>query len=108
MPRSNTPSACSLPPSNAPDQPGPPSNTFATRDCSSRAAPTSVLMLARFIGCLCNTTPCSKRCAILAMREPSAVCRTHTIKHPDGSLHIETLPQEQWLFLVREVHAGYL
>jgi hypothetical protein len=42
------------------------------------------------------------------MRELSAVCRTHTIKHPDGSLHIETLPQEQWLFLVREVHAGYL
>src|SRR5437660_11490616 len=26
-----------------------------TRDCSSRAAPTRVLMLARFIGCLCNT-----------------------------------------------------
>src|SRR5712692_10154337 len=29
-------------------------------------------MLARFIGCLCNTTPCSQRCAIRGMREPSA------------------------------------
>jgi len=42
------------------------------RDCSSRAVFTSVLMQARFIGCLCNTTLCSKRCAILAMRELSA------------------------------------
>ena len=37
-----------------------------------------------------------------------AVCRTHTSKHPDGSLHTQTLPQEQWLFLIQEVHAGYI
>jgi Recombinase zinc beta ribbon domain/Recombinase len=43
-------------------------------------------------------------------RYAGAFCfgRTHTSKHADGSLHIHTLPQEQWLFLVREVHAGYL
>ena len=37
-----------------------------------------------------------------ALRNPryaGAFCygRTHTTKHPDGSLHIQTLPQEQWL-----------
>jgi len=43
-------------------------------------------------------------------RYAGAFCfgRTHPSKHADGSLHIHTLPQEQWLFLVREVHAGYL
>jgi DNA invertase Pin-like site-specific DNA recombinase len=48
-----------------------------------------------------------------ALRNPryaGAFCygRTHTTKHPDGSLHIETIPQEQWPFLVREAHAGYI
>ncbi len=33
---------------------------------------------------------------------------TRSSKHPDGSLHIQTLPQEQWLFLMREVHPGYI
>ncbi|MGO8949354.1 MAG: recombinase zinc beta ribbon domain-containing protein, partial [Ktedonobacterales bacterium] len=32
----------------------------------------------------------------------------HTTKHPDGSLHIHTLPQEEWLFLVRDAHRGCL
>lgn len=34
--------------------------------------------------------------------------RTQTRKHPDGSLHVQALPQDQWLFLIREVHAGYI
>src|SRR6266702_817393 len=60
------------------------------------------------IGCHCNTTPCSKCCATRAMREPSAVCRTHTSKHADGSHQVKRLPQEQWPFLIREAHAGYI
>ena len=57
--------------------------------------------------------PLQHNAVLKVLRNPryaGAFCfgRTHTIKHPDGSLHIETLPQEQWLFLVREVHAGYL
>ena len=28
--------------------------------------------------------------------------------HPDGSLHVERIPPEQWPFLLREVHPGYL
>jgi DNA invertase Pin-like site-specific DNA recombinase len=48
-----------------------------------------------------------------ALRNPryaGAFCygRTHTTKHPDGSLHIQTLPQDQWLFLVQGAHIGYL
>ena len=43
-------------------------------------------------------------------RYAGAFCfgRTRSSKHPDGSLHVQALPQEQWLFLMREVHAGYL
>ena len=42
-------------------------------------------------------------------RYAGAFCygRTHTSKHPDGSLHRRT-PQEQWPFLFREAHAGYI
>ena len=57
--------------------------------------------------------PLQHNAVLKVLRNPryaGAFCfgRTHTSKHPDGSLHIQTLPQEQWLFLVREVHAGYL
>lgn len=43
-------------------------------------------------------------------RYAGAFCfgRTRSSKHPDGSLHVQALPQEQWLFLIREVHAGYI
>jgi DNA invertase Pin-like site-specific DNA recombinase len=55
--------------------------------------------------------PLQHTAVLKVLRNPryaGAFCfgRTHTNKHPDGSLHIQTLPQEQWLFLVREVHAG--
>lgn len=57
--------------------------------------------------------PLQHNAVLKVLRNPryaGAFCfgRTHSTKHPDGSLHIQTLPQEQWLFLVREVHAGYL
>ncbi len=57
--------------------------------------------------------PLQHNAVLKALRNPryaGAFCfgRTHSIKHADGSLHIQTLPQEQWLFLLREVHAGYL
>jgi len=57
--------------------------------------------------------PLQHNAVLKVLRNPryaGAFCfgRTHTTKHPDGSLHIETLPQEQWQFLVREVHAGYI
>ena len=43
-------------------------------------------------------------------RYAGAFCygRTHTRTHADGSLHLERIPQEQWPFLLREVHPGYL
>jgi DNA invertase Pin-like site-specific DNA recombinase len=43
-------------------------------------------------------------------RSAGAFCsgRTPPLKHPDGSLHLESIPQEQWPFLVRNAHAGYL
>ena len=43
-------------------------------------------------------------------RYAGAFCygRTHTSKRPDGSRQLETLPQEQWSFLLRDVHPGYL
>ena len=43
-------------------------------------------------------------------RYTGAFCfgRTQTRKHPDGSLHTQALPQDQWLFLIQEVHAGYI
>jgi len=57
--------------------------------------------------------PLQHNAVLKALRNPryaGAFCfgRTHTTKHADGTLHSETLPQEQWPFLVREVHAGYL
>ena len=57
--------------------------------------------------------PLQHNAVLKVLRNPryaGAFCygRTHTTKHPDGSLHVETLPQEQWLFLMREVHAGYI
>jgi hypothetical protein len=57
--------------------------------------------------------PLQHNAVLKVLRNPryaGAFCfgRTHTSKHSDSSLHIQTLPQEQWLFLVREVHAGYL
>jgi DNA invertase Pin-like site-specific DNA recombinase len=43
-------------------------------------------------------------------RYTGAFCygRTHTSKRPDGSRQLETLPQEQWRFLLRDAHPGYL
>ncbi len=43
-------------------------------------------------------------------RYAGAFCfgRTQTRKHPDGRRHTQTLPQEQWLFLMQDVHAGYI
>ena len=43
-------------------------------------------------------------------RYAGAFCygRTHTSKHPDGSRHLETIPQEQWPFLLRDAHPGYI
>ncbi len=57
--------------------------------------------------------PTAQRRASRVLRNPryaGAFCfgRTQARKHPDGSLHILSLPQEQWLFLIREVHAGYI
>ena len=55
-----------------------------------------------------GTMPCGR--ALRNPRYAGAFCygRTHTTKHPDGSLHIQSLPQEQWLFLLRDAHVGYL
>lgn len=57
--------------------------------------------------------PLGHNAVLKALRHPryaGAFCygRTHSTKHPDGSLHIETIPQEQWPFLVRDAHAGYI
>jgi DNA invertase Pin-like site-specific DNA recombinase len=57
--------------------------------------------------------PLGHNAVLKTVRNPryaGAFCygRTHTLKHPDGSLHIESLPQEQWPFLVRNAHAGYI
>jgi hypothetical protein len=43
-------------------------------------------------------------------RYAGAFCygRTHSRTHPDGSLHLENIPQEQWPFLLREAHPGYI
>jgi hypothetical protein len=43
-------------------------------------------------------------------RYAGAFCfgRTQTRKHPDGRLFTQVLPQEQWLFLIQEVHPGYI
>jgi DNA invertase Pin-like site-specific DNA recombinase len=57
--------------------------------------------------------PLQHNTVLKVLRNPryaGAFCfgRTQTQKHADGSLHILSLPQEQWLFLIREVHAGYI
>src|SRR5487761_2489000 len=57
--------------------------------------------------------PLGHNAVLKALRNPryaGAFCygRTHTTKHPDGSRHIQTLPQEQWPFLLRDAHVGYL
>jgi DNA invertase Pin-like site-specific DNA recombinase len=54
-------------------------------------------------------TPLGHNAVLKALRNPryaGAFCygRTHTTKHADGSLHIETLPQEQWPFLASRKH----
>ena len=43
-------------------------------------------------------------------RYAGAFCygRTHTSKRPDGSLSTETVSQEQWPFLIRDAHPGYI
>jgi DNA invertase Pin-like site-specific DNA recombinase len=43
-------------------------------------------------------------------RYAGAFCygRTHTSKRLDGSLSTETVSQEQWPFLIRDAHPGYL
>jgi DNA invertase Pin-like site-specific DNA recombinase len=43
-------------------------------------------------------------------RYAGAFCygRTRTTKRLDGSRQLETVPQEQWPFLFRETHAGYI
>ncbi len=43
-------------------------------------------------------------------RYTGAFCygRTHTTKRLDGKLHVETVPQDQWPFLFRDTHAGYI
>jgi len=57
--------------------------------------------------------PLQHNAVLKVLRNPryaGAFCfgRTQTRKHPDGTLHTQTLPQEQWLFLIQEVHAGYI
>src|SRR3989440_2642719 len=43
-------------------------------------------------------------------RYAGAFCygRTHTSKHPDGSVSTTLVCQEQWPFLIREAHPGYI
>ena len=43
-------------------------------------------------------------------RYAGAFCygRTHMSKGLDGSLHVETVPQEEWPFLFQDVHVGYI
>ncbi|MGH2478288.1 MAG: recombinase zinc beta ribbon domain-containing protein, partial [Ktedonobacteraceae bacterium] len=43
-------------------------------------------------------------------RYAGAFCfgRTRTTKQLDGSHHTQAVPQDQWQFLLRDVHVGYL
>ena len=43
-------------------------------------------------------------------RYAGAFCfgRTHTTKRLDGKLHVEAVAQDQWPFLFRDTHAGYI
>src|SRR3989475_7979160 len=57
--------------------------------------------------------PLQHNAVLKVLRNPryaGAFCfgRTQTRKHPDGTLHTQTLPQEQWLVLIQDVHAGYI
>ena len=57
--------------------------------------------------------PLTHNTVLRVLRNPryaGAFCygRTHTSKRLDGSLHIETVPQEEWPFLFRDAHAGYI
>src|SRR6266576_2197447 len=57
--------------------------------------------------------PLTHNTVLRVLRNPryaGAFCygRTHTSKRQDGSLHIETVPQEEWPFLFRDAHAGYI
>jgi len=57
--------------------------------------------------------PLQHNAVLKVLRNPryaGAFCfgRTQTRKHPDGSLHTQVLPQEQWQFLIQEVHPGYI
>jgi DNA invertase Pin-like site-specific DNA recombinase len=57
--------------------------------------------------------PLQHNAVLKVLRNPryaGAFCygRTHTTKHADGSLHIEMLPREQWPFLFRDTHVGYI
>lgn len=57
--------------------------------------------------------PLQHNAVLKVLRNPryaGAFCfgRTQTRKHPDGSLHTQVLPQEQWQFLIQQVHPGYI
>jgi DNA invertase Pin-like site-specific DNA recombinase len=43
-------------------------------------------------------------------RYAGAFCfgRTRTTKQPDGSHHTQAVPQDQWQFLLRDAHVGYI
>src|SRR5271169_2251316 len=43
-------------------------------------------------------------------RYAGAFCygRTHTTKRLDGSMQVQTVPQEEWPFLFRDAHPGYI
>jgi len=43
-------------------------------------------------------------------RYAGAFCfgRTRTTKRPDGSHHTQAVPQDQWQFLLRDAHVGYI
>ncbi len=43
-------------------------------------------------------------------RHAGAFCfgRTRTTKQPDGSHHTQAVPQDQWQFLLRDAHVGYI
>ena len=36
------------------------------------------------------------------------MARTRTTKQPDGSHHTQAVPQDQWQFLLRDAHVGYI
>jgi len=57
--------------------------------------------------------PLQHSAVLKVLRNPryaGAFCfgRTKAVKQADGSLSVRTLPQEEWQFLIREAHAGYI